>query len=122
MGCRICVPIGCLACPHAPLYLRSHGLVDLWRVCRLRHRYVGVPRNKLAADFHDATRCGPAKAACLGFANPPNRPPGRNLRAPPADSLGMLLVAAGELPDPFPPQIEELARAYLERFPPEVKA
>ena len=32
------------------------------------------------------------------------------------------MVAAGELPDPLPPQIEELARAYFERFPPEVKA
>ena len=36
--------------------------------------------------------------------------------------LGALLVAAGELPDPFPPAIEELARAYFELFPPEVKA
>jgi len=30
--------------------------------------------------------------------------------------LGALLVAAGELPDPFPPAIEELARTYFERF------
>jgi hypothetical protein len=29
------------------------------------------------------------------------------------------LVAAGALPDPFPPPVEELARAYLERFPAE---
>ena len=36
--------------------------------------------------------------------------------------LGALLVAAGELPDPFPPPIEELARAYFERFPPDVEA
>ena len=36
--------------------------------------------------------------------------------------FGALLVAAGELPDPFPPPIEELARRYFERFPPEVKA
>ncbi len=36
--------------------------------------------------------------------------------------LGALLVAAGELPDPFPPPIEGLARRYFERFPPEVKA
>ena len=27
--------------------------------------------------------------------------------------LGALLVAAGELPDPFPPPIEELARRYF---------
>jgi hypothetical protein len=32
------------------------------------------------------------------------------------------LVAAGELPDPFLPQIEELARAYFELHAPEVKA
>ena len=37
-------------------------------------------------------------------------------------ALGALLVAAGELPDPLPPQIEELARAYFELYPPEVKA
>ncbi len=36
--------------------------------------------------------------------------------------LGALLVAAGELPDPFPAEIEELARRYFEAFPPEVKA
>jgi hypothetical protein len=36
--------------------------------------------------------------------------------------FGALLAAAGELPDPFPPQIEELARAYFEWFPPDVKA
>ena len=36
--------------------------------------------------------------------------------------LGALMVAAGELPDPLPPQIEELARAYFERFPPDGKA
>jgi hypothetical protein len=36
--------------------------------------------------------------------------------------LGALLIAAGELPDPLPPQIEELARRYFERFPPDVKA
>jgi hypothetical protein len=36
--------------------------------------------------------------------------------------FGALLAAAGELPDPFPPPIEELARRYFERFPPEVKA
>lgn len=36
--------------------------------------------------------------------------------------FGALLVAAGELPDPMPPQIEELARAYFELYPPEVKA
>ena len=35
---------------------------------------------------------------------------------------GALLSAAGELPDPLPPQIEELARACFERYPPEVKA
>ena len=35
---------------------------------------------------------------------------------------GALLAAAGELPDPFPPAIEELARAYFERFPPDAKA
>jgi len=32
------------------------------------------------------------------------------------------MAAAGELPDPFPPPIEELARAYFEAFPPRVKA
>jgi hypothetical protein len=32
------------------------------------------------------------------------------------------MVAAGELPNPFPPAIEELARAYFEAYPPEVKA
>jgi hypothetical protein len=36
--------------------------------------------------------------------------------------LGALLVAAGELPDPFPPPIEELARRYFEAFPPDAKA
>jgi hypothetical protein len=36
--------------------------------------------------------------------------------------LGALLAAAGELSDPFPPQIEELARAYFELYAPEVKA
>ncbi len=36
--------------------------------------------------------------------------------------LGALLVAAGELPDPFPPPIEELARAYFQLYSPEVKA
>jgi len=36
--------------------------------------------------------------------------------------LGALLVAAGELPDPFPPPIEELARRYFEEFPPDAKA
>jgi hypothetical protein len=36
--------------------------------------------------------------------------------------LGALLVAAGELPDPFPPPIEELARRYFELHAPEVKA
>ena len=28
------------------------------------------------------------------------------------------MVVAGELPDPLPPQIEELARAYFEVCPP----
>jgi hypothetical protein len=36
--------------------------------------------------------------------------------------FGALLVASGELPDPFPPAIEELARDYFERFAPEAKA
>jgi hypothetical protein len=36
--------------------------------------------------------------------------------------LGALLVAAGQLPDPFTPPIEELARGYFEAFPPEAKA
>jgi hypothetical protein len=36
--------------------------------------------------------------------------------------LGALLAAAGELPDPLPPPIEELARAYFERYAPEAKA
>jgi len=36
--------------------------------------------------------------------------------------LGALLAAAGELPDPLPPPIEELARRYFEAYPPEVKA
>jgi hypothetical protein len=36
--------------------------------------------------------------------------------------FGALLVAAGELPDPFPPPIEELALRYFEVYPPEVKA
>lgn len=36
--------------------------------------------------------------------------------------LGALLVASGELPDPLPPPIEDLARVYVERFPPDVKA
>jgi hypothetical protein len=31
--------------------------------------------------------------------------------------LGALLVAAGELPDPFPPPIEELARRSFEVYP-----
>jgi hypothetical protein len=34
----------------------------------------------------------------------------------------VLLVAAGELSDPFPPPIEELARRYFEAYPPDVKA
>jgi len=33
-----------------------------------------------------------------------------------------LLVASGELRDPFPPPIEELARRYFEVFPPDAKA
>jgi hypothetical protein len=36
--------------------------------------------------------------------------------------LGALLVASGELRDPFPPPIEELARRYFEAFPPDAKA
>jgi hypothetical protein len=36
--------------------------------------------------------------------------------------LGALLVAIGELRDPFPPPIEELARRYFEAFPPDAKA
>ena len=36
--------------------------------------------------------------------------------------LGALLVASGELRDPLPPPIEELARRYFEAYPPEVKA
>ena len=36
--------------------------------------------------------------------------------------LGALLVAAGEILDPFPPPIEELAGRYFEAYPPEVKA
>ena len=36
--------------------------------------------------------------------------------------IGALLVASGELGEPLPPAIEELAREYLERFPPEAKA
>jgi len=36
--------------------------------------------------------------------------------------LGALLVAAGELPDPFPPPVEELAGRYFEEFPPDAKA
>jgi hypothetical protein len=36
--------------------------------------------------------------------------------------FGALLAAAGELPDPLPPQIEELARRYFEACPPDVKA
>jgi hypothetical protein len=36
--------------------------------------------------------------------------------------LGALLHATGELPDPFPPQIDELARRYFEALLPEVKA
>jgi hypothetical protein len=67
----------------------------------------------------------------------PRRHPDRALRAGPerqrrrrasaaeiyaALFLGALLVAAGELPDPFPPALEELSRRYFEVFPPEVKA
>jgi hypothetical protein len=69
----------------------------------------------------------------------PRRPPDRALRAGRARNasaaaaaiaaevyaalwLGALLAAAGELPDPFPPPIEELARRYFEAYPPEVKA
>jgi hypothetical protein len=33
-----------------------------------------------------------------------------------------LLVASGELRDPFPPPIEELARRYFEAYPPDAKA
>lgn len=36
--------------------------------------------------------------------------------------LGALMAAAGELPDPFPPPIQELAQRYFEVYPPEVKA
>ena len=36
--------------------------------------------------------------------------------------FGALLAAAGELPDPFPPPMEELARRYFEVCPPEAKA
>ena len=36
--------------------------------------------------------------------------------------IGALLVAAGELADPLPPAIEELAREYFVRYAPEVKA
>jgi hypothetical protein len=35
---------------------------------------------------------------------------------------GALLVASGELSDPFPPAIEELVRTYIERYAPEAKA
>jgi hypothetical protein len=36
--------------------------------------------------------------------------------------IGALLVASGELSDPLPAAIEELAREYFERFAPEAKA
>jgi len=35
---------------------------------------------------------------------------------------GALLVASGELRDPFPPPIEELAWRYFEAFPLDAKA
>jgi hypothetical protein len=35
--------------------------------------------------------------------------------------LGALLVAAGELRDPFPAELEELAREYFGRWAPEAK-
>ena len=36
--------------------------------------------------------------------------------------VGALLIASGELRDPFPPSLQELARRYFEAYPPEVKA
>jgi len=36
--------------------------------------------------------------------------------------LGVLLVATGELRDPLPPELENLALRYFEAYPPEVKA
>jgi hypothetical protein len=36
--------------------------------------------------------------------------------------IGALLVASGELRDPFPPEIEELARRYFEAYPPDARA
>lgn len=36
--------------------------------------------------------------------------------------LGALLVATGELRDPFPPHLEELPLRYFEAFPPHTKA
>jgi hypothetical protein len=37
-------------------------------------------------------------------------------------SFAIRAVATGELRDPFPPPIEELARRYFEAYPPDVKA
>jgi hypothetical protein len=36
--------------------------------------------------------------------------------------LGALLAATGQLPDPFPPTLADLARRYFSAYPPEVKA
>jgi hypothetical protein len=61
-----------------------------------------------------------APADNLGMPHPDPAPGPTEVYA--ALCFGALLAAAGELPDPFPPPIEELARRYFEAYPPEAKA
>jgi hypothetical protein len=67
-----------------------------------------------AAGAHANLRAPlPITSVCL----PPTQPGPAEVYA--ALWLGALLAAAGELPDPFPPPIKELAGRYFEAYPPE---
>jgi hypothetical protein len=99
---------------------RSSGTVSARSAGSRARRMQSVPWRAARALRRLAIRCGSSGPAAAERAGAEPSPASSASRPTPA--VHALLVAAGELPDPLPPQIEELAWAYLERFPPDVKA